>query len=216
MTLLITLVLITLVLFALFLGGGLVAQGYLYQEPADRLPLRALAGAVLVGLFIMMWVLIDRGAPRKYDTFFQFSPYTTREFTEFEAVRWTANVDGTLNLLELGVSQARQQEREITFLYPSSVAVYGLPDPEAKRRAGKVREDQWCEPRTMYGINKLYCERLGRYYEHFYRQLDAGATAGRLDVRVLRFPGLISAVTTPCETPCTSAVAVDTSIFVSG
>jgi hypothetical protein len=89
-TLLITLLLITLVLFALFLGGSLVAQGYLYQEPVDRLPLRALAGAVLVGLFITMWVLIDRGAPRKYDTFFQFAPYTTREFAEFEAVRWVS------------------------------------------------------------------------------------------------------------------------------
>jgi nucleoside-diphosphate-sugar epimerase len=49
----------------------------------------------------------------------------------------------------------------------------------------------------MYGINKLYCERLGRYYEYFYRQLDAHAAAGRLDFRGLRFPGLISAQTVP-------------------
>src|SRR5262245_16032877 len=107
------------------------------------------------------------------------------------------NVDGTLNLLEMTVSQARQQERDIKFLYPSSVAVYGLPDLAAKERAGKVREDDWCEPRTMYGINKLYCERLGRYYENYYRQLDAQVSAGRLDFRCLRFPGLISAVTVP-------------------
>src|SRR5207248_4794317 len=107
------------------------------------------------------------------------------------------NVDGTLNLLELGVSQARQQGRAVKFLYPSSVAVYGLPDLEVKRRAGKVREDDWCEPRTMYGINKLYCERLGRYYEYYYRQLDAQAAAGQLDFRALRFPGLISAYTVP-------------------
>src|SRR5262249_8532267 len=32
------------------------------------------------------------------------------------------NVDGTLNLLEMTVSQARQQERAIKFLYPSSIA----------------------------------------------------------------------------------------------
>jgi nucleoside-diphosphate-sugar epimerase len=107
------------------------------------------------------------------------------------------NVDGTLNLLEMAVSQARQQERDVRFLYPSSVAVYGLPDLDTKRRAGKVREDDWCEPRTMYGINKLYCERLGRYYERYYRQLDAHVTSGRLDFRCLRFPGLISAVTVP-------------------
>ena len=107
------------------------------------------------------------------------------------------NVDGTLHLLEMTVSQARQQERDIRFLYPSSIAVYGLPDLAAKERAGKVREDDWCEPQTMYGINKLYCERLGRYYENFYRQLDAQVSAGRLDFRSLRFPGLISAVTVP-------------------
>lgn len=107
------------------------------------------------------------------------------------------NVDGTLNLLEMTVAQARQQERDIKFLYPSSIAVYGLPDLPAKDTAGKVREDDWCEPRTMYGINKLYCERLGRYYEHYYRQLDTHQGTGRLDFRSLRYPGLISAVTVP-------------------
>jgi nucleoside-diphosphate-sugar epimerase len=45
--------------------------------------------------------------------------------------------------------------------------------------------------------DKLYCERLGRYYEHYYRQLDAQVSAGRLDFRCLRFPGLVSAVTVP-------------------
>jgi nucleoside-diphosphate-sugar epimerase len=107
------------------------------------------------------------------------------------------NVDGTLNLLEMTVAQVRQQERDVKFLYPSSIAVYGLPDLDTKERAGKVREDDWCEPRTMYGINKLYCERLGRYYEHFYRQLDAHISREQLDFRCLRFPGLISAVTVP-------------------
>jgi len=97
-TLLITLFLVTLVLFALFLGGSLVAQGYLYQEPADRLPLRALAGAILVGTFITVWVMIDRGSPRKYDTFFEFSPYETKEFSDFEAIRWVSLGDGKLKL----------------------------------------------------------------------------------------------------------------------
>jgi threonine 3-dehydrogenase len=107
------------------------------------------------------------------------------------------NVDGTLNLLEMTVSQARQQERDIRFLYPSSIAVYGLPDLATRQRVGRVSEADWCEPRTMYGINKLYCERLGRYYALFYRQLDAPAVPGRVDFRALRFPGLISAHTVP-------------------
>lgn len=90
MTLLLILFLITLLLFALFLGGGLVAQGYLYQQPAERLPLRALLGAALVGVFITIWVAIDRAAPGKYDTFFEFAPYSRTEFSEFEAVRWVS------------------------------------------------------------------------------------------------------------------------------
>lgn len=93
-TLLLILVLVTLVLFALFLGGSLLAQGYLYQQPADRLPLRALAAALLVGLFITGWVWLDQRYPRRYDTFFEFAPYQTQEFNEFEAVRWMS-LDGT-------------------------------------------------------------------------------------------------------------------------
>ncbi len=94
MTLLLVLLLVTLVLFALFLGGSILAQGYLYQAPADRLPVRALGAAVLVGGFITMWVWIDKRNPKKYDTFFEFSPYSTRPFNEFEAVRWLS-LDGT-------------------------------------------------------------------------------------------------------------------------
>lgn len=81
-------VLLVLVLFALFLGGSLFAQGYLYQQPAEHLPIRAAIGAVLVGGFITAWCAIDRSRPGKYDTFFEFVPYDTRDFAEFEAVRW--------------------------------------------------------------------------------------------------------------------------------
>src|SRR3954447_25782790 len=49
----------------------------------------------------------------------------------------------------------------------------------------------------MHINNKLYCERLGGYYEYHYRQLDAHTGPGRLDFRGLRFPGLISAMTVP-------------------
>jgi nucleoside-diphosphate-sugar epimerase len=76
------------------------------------------------------------------------------------------------------------------------VAAYGLPDLQTKARVGRIREDEWNTPRTMYGCNKLYCEHLGRYYARFYKQLAAHST-GRVDFRSVRFPGLISAVTTP-------------------
>jgi nucleoside-diphosphate-sugar epimerase len=83
-------------------------------------------------------------------------------------------------------------------MFPSSIAVYGLPSLEEKRRAGKVREKDWCYPTTMYGVNKLYCEHLGRYYMKHYRQLASDTTmSGGVDFRSIRFPGLISAVTVP-------------------
>ena len=81
-------------------------------------------------------------------------------------------------------------------MYPSSIAAYGLPDIETRRKAGRVREDDWNKPITMYGCNKLYCEHLGRYYARHYKQL-LEARAPRVDFRCVRFPGLISAVTVP-------------------
>jgi threonine 3-dehydrogenase len=107
------------------------------------------------------------------------------------------NVEGMLNLLRLAVEQARWQGRPVKFLYPGSIAAYGLPDLETKARAGRVKEDEWCRPTTMYGCNKFYCEHLGRYYSHYYRQLAADYEPGSVDFRCIRFPGLISAVTLP-------------------
>jgi nucleoside-diphosphate-sugar epimerase len=107
------------------------------------------------------------------------------------------NVDGTMGLLRLAIEQSGWLGRSVTFVFPSSVAVYGLPGPEAKARAGAVKEHEWNAPTTMYGCNKLYCEQVGRYYARHYRQLAASPLHHRVDFRAIRFPGLISAFTTP-------------------
>jgi nucleoside-diphosphate-sugar epimerase len=120
---------------------------------------------------------------------------TRAEFTPEEAHR--VNVDGTLALLRLATEQSTWLGRPVTFMFPSSVAVYGLPDLDTKARAGAVREHEWNAPTTMYGCNKLYCEQLGRYYARHYRQLAAASGPGSLDFRCIRFPGLISASTLP-------------------
>ncbi len=120
---------------------------------------------------------------------------TRSEFTPVTAHQ--VNVEGTLNLLEFSQHEAESHGRPVTFLYPSSIAAYGLPSLDEKRRAGRVREDAYNTPSTMYGCNKLYCEQLGRYYSRFYKQLSATSQAGRVDFRSVRFPGLISAVTVP-------------------
>ena len=117
----------------------------------------------------------------------EFSPRAAHE----------VNVEGTLNLLEFAQREGESHGRPVTFMYPSSIAAFGLPSIEAKRTAGRVREDQHTHPSTMYGCNKLYCEELGRYYAHHYKQLSADGTGSRVDFRAVRFPGLISAVTVP-------------------
>jgi len=119
---------------------------------------------------------------------------TRSEFTPITAHQ--VNVEGTLTLLEFAQREGESHGRNVLFLYPSSVAAYGLPDLATKETAGRVREDEWNTPRTMYGCNKLYCEQLGRYYAKYYKQLAAHAT-GRVDFRCVRFPGLLSAQTLP-------------------
>jgi nucleoside-diphosphate-sugar epimerase len=120
---------------------------------------------------------------------------TRAEFTPISAHE--VNVEGTLNLLEFSHHEGESHGRPVVFLYPSSIAAYGLPDLETKMRAKRLREDEWNTPTTMYGCNKLYCEHLGRYYACHYKQLAADTTAGRVDFRCVRFPGLISAMTVP-------------------
>jgi threonine 3-dehydrogenase len=119
---------------------------------------------------------------------------TRSEFTPTTAHH--VNVEGTLNLLEFAQRQGESHGRPVLFIYPSSIAAYGLPDLDTKTRAGRVSEDQFTHPKTMYGCNKLYCEQLGHYYARYYKQLSADAIA-RVDFRAVRFPGLISALTLP-------------------
>ena len=120
---------------------------------------------------------------------------TRSEFTPVAAHQ--VNVEGTLALLEFAQHEAESHGRPVVFIYPSSIAAYGLPDLATKTRAGRVQEDQFLHPATMYGCNKLYCEMLGDYYARHYKQLAAEAASGRVDFRSIRFPGLISAVTMP-------------------
>lgn len=107
------------------------------------------------------------------------------------------NVEGSLNLFSLAKTASQAQGKPVTFLFPSTIAVYGLPGVSEKNKAGKVREDQYLAPITMYGANKLYVENLGRYYSDFYKLLDDNKDDIKVDFRAVRFPGLMSADTLP-------------------
>ena len=102
----------------------------------------------------------------------------------------------TIDLLELAARQSQEMGESVKFLFPSSIAVYGIPDLGTKSSASPVKESQWTEPTTMYGCSKLYCEKVGAYYSDHYHQL-AEEIPTRIDFRALRFPGIISAFTVP-------------------
>lgn len=119
---------------------------------------------------------------------------TRAEFTPEAAHR--VNVEGTLGLLKLAADQSQWRGEPVLFIFPSSIAAYGMPDLETKARFPHVREWEWNYPKTMYGCNKLYCELLGMYYSQYFRQLAAERPV-MLDFRSVRFPGLISAYTVP-------------------
>lgn len=130
------------------------------------------------------------------DTIFHLAALlsTRSEFTP-EAAH-LVNVQGTLGLLQLASEQSEWRGIPVKFIFPSSIAVYGLPDIQTKTAYSMVREWEWNYPRTMYGCNKLYCEQLGTYFSKHYRQLAADRPT-MLDFRSVRFPGLISAFTVP-------------------
>ena len=120
---------------------------------------------------------------------------TRCEFAPTTAHR--VNVEGTIAMLEFAQKQGESHGRPVLFLYPSSIAAYGMPGLKEKAAAGKVAEDLFCTPTTIYGCTKLYCEQLGRYYSKYYKQLAAETLSGKVDFRCIRFPGLISAFTVP-------------------
>ncbi len=103
------------------------------------------------------------------------------------------NVDGTIGLMALARRQASKTGKNVRFLFPSSIAAYGLPDVETRERAGAVGESEWNFPTSVYGCNKLYCEMFGTYLT---RRAKTRGEPG-LDFRSIRFPGLISAETVP-------------------
>src|SRR3954464_16078121 len=118
------------------------------------------------------WILERVLAEFEVDLVFHLAALlsTRSEFTPVTAHE--VNVEGTLRLLEFAQHEGESHGRPVTFIYPSSLTAYGLPDFDTKARACAVTEDEYAHPTTMYGCNKLYCEQLGHYYARHYKQLS--------------------------------------------
>src|SRR4051794_1482972 len=81
---------------------------------------------------------------------------TRSEFTPVTAHH--VNVEGTLNLLEFAQKQGESHGRTVCFIYPSSIATYGLPDLESKMRAGRGAAGGVPPPGAEEGGNKPFFE----------------------------------------------------------
>ncbi len=175
-------------------GANIVA---LDVVPLDK-SLRDLVSTYIVGDILDQMLLGRLVVEHEISTIYHLASIlsTKAEYNPETAHR--INVEGTLNLLRLAVEQSQWQGTSVKFIYPSSIAAYGIPSLNEKVQARPATEDQWGYPTTMYGCNKLYCEHLGRYYSSFYRQLSADCgTSETVDFRAIRFPGLISSETIP-------------------
>ncbi|MFI5133196.1 MAG: NAD-dependent epimerase/dehydratase family protein [Chitinophagales bacterium] len=85
---------------------------------------------------------------------------------------WHLNMQGLLNVLEVAKEEKLQK-----IYWPSSIAVFGPTSPKQNCPQQTV-----IEPVTVYGISKFAGEFWCNYYQHRYK----------VDVRSLRYPGLIS------------------------
>lgn len=185
------------------IGHGLIDRLAGGDRPVITLDLNPLAPDLarkvrkeFVGSILDPQLLERINAEYEVDRVFHLAALLSTRSEFSPALAHKVNVEGTLNLLEFAQKEGESHGRPVVFFYPSSIAAYGLPDPAAKAAAGKVGEDDYLHPTTMYGANKLYCEHLGRYYGRHYKQLAADPL-GKVDFRCVRFPGLISAVTVP-------------------
>jgi len=85
---------------------------------------------------------------------------------------WEINMQSLLQLLDLGV-----QEKLAKIYWPSSIAVFGTTTPSEQTPQKTI-----IEPTTVYGISKYAGELWCQYYHKRWG----------LDVRSVRYPGLIS------------------------
>jgi nucleoside-diphosphate-sugar epimerase len=105
---------------------------------------------------------------------------------------WTLNMDGLLNILEVARERG-EAGKPLRVFWPSSIAAFGPNTP-----AHNTPQFAVMDPTTIYGISKLAGERLCEYY----------FTKYRVDVRSIRYPGIISFKSPPGGGTTDYAIAI--------
>jgi nucleoside-diphosphate-sugar epimerase len=105
---------------------------------------------------------------------------------------WTLNMDGLLNILEIA-RERKEAGTPLRVFWPSSIAAFGPHTPPVDTPQLTVMD-----PTTIYGISKQAGERLCEYYF---------AKFG-VDVRSIRYPGIISFKSPPGGGTTDYAIAI--------
>ena len=105
---------------------------------------------------------------------------------------WELNMDGLLNILELARVRGAAG-KPLKIFWPSSIAAFGPNTPAINTPQYTVMD-----PSTIYGISKLAGERLCEYYFDKYG----------VDVRSIRYPGIISYKSPPGGGTTDYAIAI--------
>jgi len=116
---------------------------------------------------------------KKYDidTIYNMAAILSAVGEERPVVCWNVNINGMYNILELA------HEYDMTRVFvPSSIAAFG---PETPRQ--NTPQETILKPKTMYGVTKVAGELLGDYY---FKRFG-------IDIRGVRYPGIISSETLP-------------------
>jgi nucleoside-diphosphate-sugar epimerase len=116
---------------------------------------------------------------KKYDidTIYNMAAILSAVGEERPILCWDVNINGLYNILEIA------HEFKINRVFvPSSIAVFGPETPRIN-----TPQETILKPKTMYGVTKVAGELLGDYY---FKKFD-------IDIRGIRYPGIISSETLP-------------------
>ncbi|MGS0741140.1 NAD-dependent epimerase/dehydratase family protein [Glaciimonas sp. GG7] len=105
---------------------------------------------------------------------------------------WTLNINGLLNILELARERGLAN-KPLRVFWPSSIAAFGPHTPAIDTPQLAVMD-----PTTIYGISKQAGERLCEYYFNKFG----------VDVRSIRYPGIISHKSPPGGGTTDYAIAI--------
>lgn len=133
-------------------------------------------------------IIADEGITQVYQLAAMLS--ATGEAAPLKA--WSLNMDGLLNILELARERG-EAGKPLRIFWPSSIAAFGPNTPQVNTPQMTVMD-----PTSMYGISKLAGERLCEYYFNKYG----------VDVRSIRYPGIISYKSPPGGGTTDYAIAI--------